>query len=295
MKTYLDCIPCFFNQAIRTSRLVTTDEKLIKKVLDILGEVVKDIPMDNSPPETGRVVYRIIKEIIKNDDPYKEIKRKSTEQALKLYPEVKEFIQKSSDPLLSSIKAAIGGNIIDFGVNKTFNIKKELKNIFKIDFAINDYKIFLKLLKKTDKILYIGDNAGETVFDKILIEELNKLNKKVIYVVRGKPIINDVIYEDAIQAGIDKLAEIVNSGTDAPGSVLRTCSKEFNELFNSSNFIVSKGQGNYEALSEENKPIFFLLKVKCHIIARDIKVKEKEIVLKASDYLKKFYEKDRTF
>ena len=104
MKTYLDCIPCFFNQAIRTSRLVTTDEKLIKKVLDILGEVVKDIPMDNSPPETGRVVYRIIKEIIKNDDPYKEIKRKSTEQALKLYPEVKEFIQKSSDPLLSSIK-----------------------------------------------------------------------------------------------------------------------------------------------------------------------------------------------
>ncbi len=287
MRTYLECIPCFFNQAIRASRMVTEDERLIKKILDTLGDVVKDIPMDSSPPETGRLVYKIIKETLKNNDPYREMKRKNTEMALKMYPEIKRKVEDSENPLLNAIRVAIGGNIIDFGAQKTFDIEEELKKIFHIDFAINDFALFKELLNSTDKILYIGDNAAETVFDRILIEELNKLKKRVIFVVRGEPIINDAVYEDAVQAGIDRVAEIISSGTDAPGTVLKTCNKDFIELFNSSKLIISKGQGNYEALSGEASPIFFLLKVKCEIVARDLGVKEGDIVLKASDFLKR--------
>ena len=125
--------------------------------------------------------------------------------------------------------------------------------------------------------LYIGDNAGESVFDRILIE---RLNKPVTYIVREIPIINDVTYKDALQAGIDKVATIFSSGTRAPGTFLKKCSREFIEMFNSAKFIISKGQGNYEGLSNEKHRIFFLLKAKCYVIANDIGVSEGDIVLK---------------
>jgi uncharacterized protein with ATP-grasp and redox domains len=167
--------------------------------------------------------------------------------------------------------------VIDLGVNKKFDIEEEIDVVLEKDFAIFDYEKFKHYLDKTDKILYIGDNAGESVFDRILIEEIKK---PVIYVVREIPVINDVTREDAIQAGIDKVAPILSSGTSAPGTVLETCSSEFIELYRKSKFIISKGQGNYEGLSEEKGLIFFLLKAKCWVIADDIGVKEGDIVLK---------------
>jgi uncharacterized protein with ATP-grasp and redox domains len=170
------------------------------------------------------------------------------------------------------------------GPSKSFDIEKDADEILRRNFAVCDYGKFKQCLDRTDDILYIGDNAGESVFDKVLIEEMKK---PVIYVVRGMPVINDVTYEDAIQAGIDRIATILSSGTDAAGTVLGTCSDEFKEAYNSSRFIVSKGQGNYEALSGERRPIFFLLKAKCRVIADDIGVNEDDIVLRGpnTDYL----------
>ena len=144
-------------------------------------------------------------------------------------------------------------------------------------FAVCDYGKFKKYLDKAKEILYNGDNAGESVFDKILIEEMKK---PVTYVVRGAPVINDATYEDAVKAGIDKVATIVSSGTNAPGTLLKTCNAKFKKVYNISKFIISKGQGNYEALSKEKRPIFFLLKVKCHVIDSDINVNEDDIILK---------------
>ena len=136
-------------------------------------------------------------------------------------------------------------------------------------------------MNRTEKILYIGDNAGECVFDRILIEEMKK---PVIYAVRDIPIINDATYEDAVEAGIDEFATIMSSGADGPGAVLKTCSPEFIKVYNNSQFIISKGQGNYEALSNEGRPIFFLLKAKCHVIADNIGVHEGDIVLKGINF-----------
>ena len=277
MRTYLDCIPCFFNQALRAGRIATRDENKLKKLLDEIGTMLRDIPLESTPPETGMLIYEKVREITGESDPYKEIKKDSTKKALALYPSLKNEVEKSNDKLLTAIRIAIAGNVIDFGVNRDFNIEEEIDEVLKKDFAIFDYDKFRDCLDKTDKILYIGDNAGESVFDRILIEEMKK---PVIYVVRKIPVINDVTFEDAMEAGIDKVASILSSGTSAPGTVLKTCNAQFKRVYKDSKFIISKGQGNYEGLSDEKNPIFFLLKVKCWVIANDIGVNEGDIVLK---------------
>jgi len=280
MRTYLDCFPCFLNQALRAARIATDDEKKIKMVLDEVGMMLRNIPLESTPPESGRLIYRKISDITGNPDPYKEIKNESTKKALSLYPSLKSQIEKSNDRLLTAIRIAIAGNVIDFGANWNFDLKHDVDEVLEKDFAICDYNRFKDCLNKTSEILYIGDNAGECVFDRILIEEMKK---PVTYAVRGKPIINDATYEDAVQAGINTVATILSSGTDAPGAILKTCSSEFKEVYNNSKFIISKGQGNYEALSSERRPIFFLLKTKCHVIANDIGISEGDIILKGTD------------
>lgn len=278
MRTYIDCFPCFLNQALRAARIATDDEKKIKRVLDEVGMMLRDIPLDSTPPQSGRLIYRTVSEVTGDSDPYREIRKESTQKALSLYPYLKSRVEKSSDRLLTAIRIAIAGNVIDFGAYGDFDLSREVVKIFKKDFAVCDYDKFKHGLDKTREILYIGDNAGECVFDRILIEEMKK---PVTYVVRDAPIINDATYEDAVQAGIDSVATIVSSGTDAPGAILETCSAAFMKMYQNSNFIISKGQGNYEALSNERGPIFFLLKVKCQVIANDIGVEEGDIVLRA--------------
>ncbi|HZX09413.1 MAG TPA: ARMT1-like domain-containing protein [Acidobacteriota bacterium] len=280
MKAYLDCYPCFFIQTLRTMRLITSDEKEIWKALREVSSFLPQLSFDSTPPEIGREVYRIISEITGVEDPYQEIKKTCTQKALDLYPEVKEKVKKADNPLMAALRAAIAGNIIDFGANTEFDIEKDLEKIFVQDFAVNHFHEFKQMIRKADQIVYLADNAGETVFDRILIEELDV---PVIYAVRDKPVINDAVKEEAVAAGLDRIAVIISSGSDAPGTVLNCCSKEFLDTFNKAPMIISKGQGNYEALSELKKPIFFLLKAKCPVIAEDIGVPEGSIILMESN------------
>ena len=280
MKTYLDCYPCFMDQALRAGRIATEDEGKIKKVLDEVGGMLGDIPLESTPPETGRLIYRKIREITGIKDPYKQIKRQSTKTALSLYPSLKRRVQLSKDPLLTAVRLAIAGNVIDFGPNRHFDLEKEIDEALHRDFAINHYDAFKDRLGEAREVLYLGDNAGECVFDRILIEEIKK---PVTFVVRGGAVINDVTHEDAVDAGMDKAATVFSAGTDAPGTVLETCSPEFMKIFHEAALILSKGQGNYEALSSEKRPVFFLLKAKCHIIAHDLGVCNGDIILKGSD------------
>lgn len=284
MKTYLDCFPCFLSQALRAGRIATDDEKKIKQLLDEVGMMLGNIPLESTPPQSGRLVYQKVRQITGNPDPYKEIKNKSTKKALSLYPFLKSRVKESDDSLLTAIRLAVAGNVIDFGTGRTFDIDQEISEAFEKDFAIFDYKALCRHLDKASEILYIGDNAGECVFDKILIEEMGK---PVIYAVRDAPIINDAIYEDAVQAGIDKVAAIMSSGTDAPGTILETCTRKFIKIYDNAQFIISKGQGNYEALSNEKRSIFFLLKAKCHVVANDLGVNEGDRILKGINCPKK--------
>jgi hypothetical protein len=279
MRIYLDCIPCFFAQALKAARIAGADENMQKKILDEVSKLVPEFPLESTPPETGRIVYQLVNKLTGNEDPFREIKKNSNQLILNLYPRLKMMVENSKDRVLTAIRLAIGGNIIDYGTPTPFDIEEEVANCLKSNFAVFDYSEFKQALDNTDSILYLGDNAGEIVFDKLLIEELEK---EVIYVVRNKPIINDVLIEDARDCGIDKIAKVISNGSDAPGTVLNLCSKEFLEIYHKAPLIISKGQGNFETLSEETAPIFFLLKVKCPVIANDIGCKVNDMILKGN-------------
>lgn len=281
MRTFLDCFPCIMNQALRTGRIATNDEQKIKQLLDEIGASFRNLPMENTPVESGAIIYNKIREITGVEDPYKKIKQESIRDALGLYPRLKDLVNNADNKLLMAIRIAIAGNIIDFGVDKKFDLVEDVMKITKQDFAIYDFISFEKQLRIAENILYIGDNAGESVFDKILIEELGK---PVTYVVREIPVINDVTIEDALNSGLGEVAEIISSGTTAPGTILNLCHYSFIERFNQADMVISKGQGNYEGLSEVNRSVFFLLKAKCPIIARDLDVEEDDIVLKGINY-----------
>ncbi len=259
--------------------MVTQNEVTQKKVLVKIAEVIPKFSLNSTPPEMGRIIHRIVRQLTGSTDPYREIKKQHNKIALKLYPELKKKIVKAKDSLFLAIKIATAGNVVDLGVKSTINIKDEIEKIFHQDFAIFDYARFKKILKEVDQILYIGDNAGEIVFDRLLIENFKK---KVTYVVRDKPIINDATLDDAFFCGMDEVARIISSGCDAPGIVLKDCSDEFLDHYKKAELIISKGQGNYESLSDVQKPIFFLLKAKCPVVARDLGCRVGDIVLKGS-------------
>ncbi|MBN1223102.1 MAG: DUF89 family protein [Candidatus Aminicenantes bacterium] len=276
MKIELKCYPCFFTQAVNAAHLATRDESLIRKILVEVSGLIPTISDNITPPEIGREVYSIVSRLTGSDDPYKDIKKRCTEQALGHYSGLKKRVAEARDGLMTAIRVAIAGNVIDFGSNVPFDLKKDIQAILVQEFAVNHYQDFREGLDRAKNILFIADNAGECVFDRILIEEMGK---PVTYVVRDRPIINDAVREDALAAGIGHVAAIVSSGSDAPGNILPLCSTDFLKMYEEADFIVSKGQGNYEGLSDEVRPIFFLLKAKCSVIAEHIGVPQGSIVL----------------
>jgi len=286
MRTYLDCIPCFFRQALDMTRITGVDEATQKRVLNEVSKLIPDFPLDASPPKMGREIYRIVKGITGKNDPFKKIKQKSNKLVLDIYPKLKEEIRSSDDKLLAAVELAIAGNVIDYGVKNSLDIDREIEKILAGDFIgakkSFDYQEFRNALNNSGSVLYLGDNAGEIVFDKLLIEELSNIlpDTKITYVVRDKPVINDVLMEDALSCGLDKIVDVISSGCDAPGTILDLCSKEFLELYKNAELIISKGQGNFETLADEERPIFFLFKVKCPVIANHTGFNLGDIVLK---------------
>jgi uncharacterized protein with ATP-grasp and redox domains len=229
------------------------------------------------------LVYKAIYDTADITDPFKEIKEQCTAQLMPRYNDFKKEIMQTSDPLYAALRYACLGNAIDLGANPDFDIINDLEALFDKDFDVCHYDKFKESLQKASAILYIADNAGETVFDRLLIEQLAI---PVMYAVRSQPIINDAVCEDAKNAGIDEVAEIITSGCDAPGTILELCSERFKEIFDNADMIISKGQGNYETLSDQNRPLFFLLKVKCPVIARDIDIPCGSMVLISKHYEK---------
>jgi len=232
--TYLDCIPCFFRQALEGGRIIQASPKKQKQIMDELSRRIPKISLKSSPPEIARVGYAILKKLSPCADPYKEIKRKSNRIALRLLGSLKNKVSFSKDKLLTALELSIAGNIIDFGVKNNLNIKEELKKIlvqegkFIHKKPIFHYLEFRRFLKAAKDILYLADNAGEVVFDRVLIEEIRKAypDKNIYYAVKGKPIINDALFEDAKACGINKIARVISNGTDAPGTILALCSKK---------------------------------------------------------------------
>ena len=251
-------------------------------VLQVL-ERLQEIPSGATPPQMGLDIHRLVREITGNPDPYLDVKKDATQKALKMLPKLREIRDRSSQKLETAIRLSITGNIIDLGINKSFELWDEVERVLNQELAINDIVLLHEKLEQAGSILFLADNAGETVFDLLLIETLAK---PVFYAVKGGPVLNDATREDALAAGIDKVAEILDNGLQAPGTILPLSSPDFQKRFMETELILAKGMGNYETLSEVKGPIFFLLQVKCPVIARDIGAKIGSTIVKKGEGFK---------
>jgi uncharacterized protein with ATP-grasp and redox domains len=282
MKTYLDCYPCFMRQALDAARMSGADEQQQKAVLNRVCDLLKTIRPSSTPPEIGDAVHRLVREGTPGRDPYAKLKKATTEKALGVLPRMKALVGGADDPLEVAVRLSIAGNIMDAGPDRSYELWDTVERVLAQPFAIDHGEALRGALSNVDWLLFLGDNAGETVFDRVLIETLDV---PVTYAVKGGPALNDATREDAVAAGLDRVAEIVDTGLDAPGTILdgtreRCCSEEFRQLYGAARLVIAKGQANYETLSEEGSKVFFLLQAKCPIIARDAGVPVGSIVLK---------------
>jgi len=283
MRTYLDCFPCFVRQALDAARFATEDEEVHKKVVRDVLCLTAGMDMHQPPPVIGQQVHRLIREITGQEDPYHEQKRRSNELALRLYGEMEQDVQEAPDPLEAAIRLAIAGNILDFGMNSRLehaHAEKVIGAALRDEFDSTELSAFSAAVNQAEDILYLGDNAGEIVFDRVLIEKLP--HAKVTFVVKGSPVINDVTMEDAEAAGLIDLVEVITNGSDGPGTILQSCSSAFRERFRRADLVIAKGQANYESLSDIDKNVFFILKAKCPVIARDLGCEIGTMILRGS-------------
>jgi len=286
LKTYFECIPCIINQAIITLELCGSSRELRKKVIGNLLKELENIDYNLSPSENTDIAYDLVSKYTGINDPYLAMKKEHNAAALKLYPELEKMLSSSNDRLYMAAKIAISGNIIDMGISSNhdgqMDFKQILKNIRELPLAIDDFPGFLVRLNNAKNILYMADNAGEIVFDKIFISELAALGKNITVSVKSGPIINDANKEDALAAGIDKIAKIVETGHSRIGNPFGYMSAGFAKIFKSADLIICKGQGNFETLDGIEAPVYFLLKAKCKCVAGELGVNYLDIVFAES-------------
>jgi len=280
MKTYLDCIPCFIRQALESARLVSNDTILQEVVVRSVLSAVHRMDHNQSPPAMGREIHRIIRTTLNDDDPYREVKKRFNRFMMNLYPELHSQVNQSSNPFETATRLAIAGNVIDFGVRSDLTDENVRSSIDWSLTAPLNMKMLHNLqeeIASAESILYLADNAGEIVCDRLLLELLPL--ERVVLVVKASPVVNDAIMEDAVATGLADLVQVIDNGSDAPGTILPDCSGSFQLEFNNADLIIAKGQGNYETLNDVERRIYFLFMAKCPVIALDAGCEVGELVL----------------
>ena len=271
------CKACFANNY----------EKLLEKIPLSTDNAIKfsqffrslmDESETKSSPEIQRELHHKLRELNNVSDPYESEKKHCNKIALSLYDEWKPKIMESDDPFDLALRLAIAGNIMDYGASHQFDLDKTIYHALNSDFALGQPYKLKNRIQEANKILFLGDNAGEIVFDKLLIETI--MHPDVTYAVKESAIINDATVQDAIEVGMHRVSDIITNGYDAPSTILTKCSEDFLDLYHSADLIISKGQGNLEGLLDENDPrIFFLFLVKCDVISERINAEKGSFVI----------------
>lgn len=270
MRTSPDCYPCFVRQAEKAARMMSSDstihDRIVRDVLSLTNEQDEKV----TPPLLAQLIHRRLRELTGKADPYAQAISVHNQLALGLLPELRAEIKNSADPLMMAVRLAIAGNIIDLGAGNEVSeadVRQSIHQALTEPFA-DEKREFRESVKNAKDILYLADNAGEIAFDRLLIEQL--LPKQTTLAVRGAPILNDATIIDAREVGLHELVEIIDNGSDAPGTILDDCSPEFINRFLEADMIIAKGQGNYETLSDTPYEIYFLFKTKCPVVAAHV-------------------------
>ncbi|MDD3424678.1 MULTISPECIES: ARMT1-like domain-containing protein [Sphaerochaeta] len=290
MNTSLDCLPCFFKQVLEAGRMLGLPPASIKHIMDEIGDELKHFPLEMSPPEMAYHMQRLFAEHSGKEDPYLDVKMLSNNEALAVIDDLRAMIKESQTPLKTAVQLACAGNIIDYGAFPSgIDVQAEISKIMQnqgmstvADSPLFEFTAFHEALKKAKRVMYIADNAGEIVFDRVLLETIASMfpETELYLVTRGLPILNDVLPEDAIECGLDSVATIISSGSKTPGLVLSQADPAFLQLYQEADMVISKGQGNFEALSDEQGPIFFLFIIKCEVIMQHVGGAMRDLVLK---------------
>jgi uncharacterized protein with ATP-grasp and redox domains len=279
MKVHLDCFPCFLRQSLIALRQGTKDGKLQEEVLKAVLTDIERTDTSRPPAYTTTFIHRKIRELLQKD-PFREIKSEYNQIALGLYPSLKRMVLESSDPLWTATRVAIAGNVIDFGIFTSVDIEGTVKRALQNPLAVDGYQPFKTALFGAQEILYLLDNAGEIVFDRILIETIVSHGKKVVAVVKGSPVINDCTMEDAVESGMTGVCEVIDNGSDGVGTILEWTSPGFRRRYAEIPLIISKGQGNFETLRDPEKTIFYLFQSKCEVVSKELGLSLGSMILK---------------
>lgn len=284
MRSTLDCLECFVRQALRVSRLVTEDPGAHQQIMHrVLGHLAS-ADLSLSPTEISSTIYRIIHETGGRADPFEDVKRRFNDYALGMLPALRERMERSPDPFDTAVRLALAGNIIDFGGGKDvdpLDVERTVEASLVDPIHGWSPALMQPHVDRAESILYVGDNAGEIVFDRLLIELIGP--PKVTFVVRGSPIINDATVEDARATGLADLVRVIDTGWDGPGAPPSRCGPAFRQALDSASLLIIKGQGNYETLGDVTRPAFFLLRAKCAVVARHVGVAEGTMVIEGAN------------
>lgn len=282
MRVHLDCFPCFLRQTLIAARFGTKEESLHFALINEVLDEIKSTDLSRPPAYSTTFLHRKIRQFL-NKDPFKDIKQEYNNIALAIYPELKKQLRHSSDPLWTASRLSIAGNVIDFGIFTSVDILGTIQRALNSPITIDHYEAFKESIERSEEVLYLLDNAGEIVFDRILIEELIRMGKKVKACVKGEPVLNDSTLEDAEQVGLNNICEIISNGSDCVGTILEMTSSGFKKVFHDSKIIISKGQGNFETLYDtdyiKNKEAYFLFQSKCDVVSKELGISKGSMLL----------------
>ncbi|MGE4553775.1 MAG: DUF89 domain-containing protein [Desulfovibrionaceae bacterium] len=268
MQTFLDCLPCFMRQALAAARRVDPDDEAMhRRVLAAWAAAVPDLDLTLSPPAQAGHIYGLLARATGAPDPFAADKDQANRRVLELLPGLRARRDASPAPLRTALEMAIIGNYLDAGIGREFDWEGELAAL---EDALDPAACaeFEAQAGPGRAVLVLGDNAGEIAMDILLVEALQARGCRVTYAVRGRPILNDATLEDARFVGMTEACPVVSSGVDTPGTVPERCDPAFLDRMKQADLILSKGQGNFEALSDRWPGVFFAFKVKCPVAAR---------------------------
>lgn len=280
MKASRECIPCMFRQARNTAKAVTEDPETLRVILQRLEDEASAMDLRRSPAALSQAVYRIVADVTGVPDPFQRSKQETNAAAMRLMPKLTALVAAASDPLEAAVRAAVAGNIIDLGIGHAFDVKRDVEAAMRTAFAINALDDFRRELRPGRRLLYLGDNAGEIVFDTLLVREILKAGVQVTFTVKSAPIINDATMADAEFCGMTRLTRVIETGSDDIGVNWSRVSEEFLRATAAADVVLGKGHGNFETCDDRPGNFYFLLKAKCPLVAAELDVSLGDLVFK---------------
>jgi len=272
MRMSPECVPCLIRRVLFETEEIDDSKSVeaVRTASAMLGRLFKEGVCSAA---VATEVHRVAYGIIGDDDPYKDLKRKSNEVALELFPQAERYVRNSKNPLRDAFLCAVVGNVLDFGIGTGYDspakLRKEFRNLLSEGLGHDDTSRLRLLLRRSKRVVYLADNCGEIVFDRIALKELWKFDIDLTLVVKEEPILTDATMADIEGLGIEELVDRIELAPGfAVGLDLDSLKGSFGKMLRKSDLVLCKGMANFEALSETDiAPVAYLLRTKCRPVA----------------------------